>query len=67
MADAFANFRSTVTEHLDTKLQLIDVKFSGSVISKFNTMETNTAKIKDSEFCMNETCYIDNSSVYHVG
>ena len=22
--------------------------------------------IKDSEFCMKETCYIDNSSVYHI-
>ena len=23
--------------------------------------------IKDSEFCMRETCYIDHSSVYHIG
>ena len=41
MTDEFANFRSTVTEHLDVKLQMIDVKLSGSVISRFTTVETN--------------------------
>ena len=41
MTDEFANFRSTVTEHLDVKLQMIDVKLSGSVISRFPTVETN--------------------------
>ena len=41
MTDEFANFRSTVTEHLDVKLQMIDVKLSGSVIWKFTTVETN--------------------------
>ena len=37
MTDEFAN----VSEHLDVKLQMIDVKLSGSVISRFTTMETN--------------------------
>ena len=41
MTDEFANFRSTVTEHLDVKLQMIDVKLSGSMISRFTTVETN--------------------------
>ena len=41
MTGEFANFRSTVTEHLDVKLQMIDVKLSGSVISRFTTVETN--------------------------
>ena len=41
MTDEFAIFRSTVTEHLDIKLQMIDVKLSGSVISRFTTVETN--------------------------
>ena len=41
MTDEFANFRSMVTEHLDVKLQMIDVKLSGSVISRFTTVETN--------------------------
>ena len=41
MTDEFANFRSTVTEHLDIKLQLIDVRVKGSVLSKFTTVETN--------------------------
>ena len=41
MTGEFANFRSTVTEHLDVKLQIIDVKLSGSVISRFTTVETN--------------------------
>ena len=41
MTDEFANFRSTVTEHLDVKLQMIDVKLIGSVISRFTTVETN--------------------------
>ena len=41
MTDEFAIFRSTVTEHLDIKLQMIDVKLSGSMISRFTTVETN--------------------------
>ena len=41
MTGEFANFRSTVTEHLDIKLQMIDVKLSGSVISRVTTVETN--------------------------
>ena len=41
MTGEFANFRSTVTEHLDVKLQMIDVKLIGSVISRFTTVETN--------------------------
>ena len=41
MTGEFANFRSTVTEHLDVKLQMIDVKLSGSMISRFTTVETN--------------------------
>ena len=41
MTGEFANFRSTVTEHLDIKLQMIDVKLSGSVISRFTTVESN--------------------------
>ena len=41
MTDEFVNFRSTVTEHLDVKLQMIDVKLSGSMISRFTTVETN--------------------------
>ena len=41
MTDEFANFRSMVTEHLDVKLQMIDVKLSGSVISRFTTVEAN--------------------------
>ena len=41
MTDEFANFRSTVTEHLDIKLQMIDVKLSGSVVSRFTAVETN--------------------------
>ena len=41
MTEEFANFRSTVTERLDVKLQMIDVKLSGSVISRFTTVETN--------------------------
>ena len=41
MTGEFVNFRSTVTEHLDIKLQMIDVKLSGSVISRFTTVETN--------------------------
>ena len=40
MTGEFANFRSTVTEHLDVKLQMIDVKSSGSMISRFTTVET---------------------------
>ena len=41
MTGEFANFRSTVTEHLDVKLQMIDIKLSGSMISRFTTVETN--------------------------
>ena len=41
MTGEFANFRSTVTEHLDVKLQMVDVKLSGSMISRFTTVETN--------------------------
>ena len=40
MTGEFADFRSTVTEHLEIKLQLIDVRVSGSVISRFTTVET---------------------------
>ena len=45
MTDEFANFRSTVTGHLNVKLQMIDVKLSGSVISKSTTVETNFCEI----------------------
>ena len=41
MTGEFANSRSTVTEHLDFKLQMIDVELSGSVISRSTTVETN--------------------------
>ena len=49
MTGEFANFRSTVTEHLDIKLQMIDVKLSGSVISRFTTVETNI--LNQIDFC----------------
>ena len=49
MTDEFANFRSTVTEHLDVKLQMIDVKLSGSMISRFTTVETNI--LNQIDFC----------------
>ena len=47
MTGEFANFRSTVTEHLDIKLQLIDVKLSDAVISRFTTVETNILNRKE--------------------
>ena len=49
MTGEFANFRSTVTEHLDVKLQMIDVKLSGSMISRFTTVETNI--LNQIDFC----------------
>ena len=49
MTDEFVNFRSTVTEHLDVKLQMNDVKLSGSVISRFTTVETNI--LNRTNFC----------------
>ena len=49
MTGESANFRSTVTEHLDVKLQMIDVKLSGSMISRFTTVETNI--LNQIDFC----------------
>ena len=48
MTEEFTNFKSTVKEHLDTKLQLVYVKFSDSVISKSTTVEINIINQMDS-------------------